>query len=146
MRYAINDARQQLVPLNKEITYIRNYIALQQLRFGTAIPVAFTVTGTTEGKQLPPLLLISFVENAFKHGINADEGSDIRISITVAGNELRFSCFNNKVTTGQLPDESGGIGIENTRRRLELLYSGTHTLEIKDEPAHFTVLLALQLT
>ncbi|MVT07528.1 sensor histidine kinase [Chitinophaga tropicalis] len=144
MRYVLSDAGQQMVPLQKEISYIHNYIALQQLRFGTGIPVSFTVNGKTEGKQIPPLILISFVENAFKHGVNAAENSNISINVHITGHELHFTAFNNKVTTPAAPEE-GGLGIENTRRRLQLIYPGRHILDIRDETGSFTVSLVLQL-
>jgi hypothetical protein len=144
MRYVISDAGHELVPLQRELEYIRSYIELQQLRFGDTVPVAFNLHGEFANQRIAPLILISFVENAFKYGVNASEHSDISISISVANNQLEFTAFNKKVTVHQ--DNSGGLGIENTRQRLQLVYPGRHTLEIKNTPEDFTVTLLLQLT
>jgi hypothetical protein len=146
MRYVISDAGHHHVPLSKEIEYIRNYIELQKLRFGNSVPLSFTVTGTPAGDQIAPLILISFVENAFKHGVNAAEDADIRITVDITPHQLKFTSFNNKVTVQEMPEEKGGLGIDNTRKRLQLLYPGRHTLEITDDPYYFSVSLLLQLS
>jgi hypothetical protein len=146
MRYVISDSAHHLVSLSKEIDYISNYIELQKIRFGNAVPLSFRVNGVYAGEQIAPLILISFVENAFKHGVNAAEDSDIRIEINIILHQLHFTAFNNKVTVQIMPEDKGGLGIENTRKRLELLYPGRHTLEITDDPDYFSVSLLLQLT
>ncbi|SEW15437.1 Histidine kinase [Chitinophaga sp. YR573] len=146
MRYVISDSGHHLVSLSKEIDYINNYIALQKIRFGNAVPLSFRVSGVYVGEQIAPLILISFVENAFKHGVNAAEDSDIRIEINITLHQLHFTAFNNKVTVQEMPEDKGGLGIVNTRKRLELLYPGRHTLEIIDDPNYFSVSLLLQLT
>lgn len=146
MRYVISDSGHHLVSLSKEIDYIRNYIELQKIRFGNAVPLSFRVNGVYAGERIAPLILISFVENAFKHGVNAAEDPDIRIEINITTHQLHFTAFNNKVTVQEMPEDKGGLGIENTRKRLELLYPGRHTLEITDDPHYFSVSLLLQLT
>jgi hypothetical protein len=146
MRYVISDAGHHLVSLSKEIEYLHNYIELQKVRFGNEVPLSFTVNGVYAGKQIAPLILISFVENAFKHGINASEDSDIRIDINITSHQLHFTSFNNKVSVQKMPEDIGGLGIDNTKKRLELLYPGRHTLEITDDPHYFFVSLLLQLT
>jgi hypothetical protein len=145
MRYVISDAGHHLVPLSKEIEYIRNYIELQKIRFGDSVPLAFQVNGLPAGEEIAPLILISFVENAFKHGVNAAEDADIRITINISPHQLDFTAFNNKVTIQAMPEDKGGLGIENTRQRLQLLYPGRHTLEITDDPHYFSVSLLLKL-
>lgn len=146
MRYVISDAGHQLVPLSREIDYLRNYIELQKMRFGDQLPLSLTVTGQATSQLIAPLILISFVENAFKHGVNAAENTDIKIAVSIQENHLHFSAFNNKVTIKELPETEGGIGLENTRKRLQLLYPGSHTLLIKDETNYFEVSLSLQLS
>jgi len=145
MRYVLNDAGHHMVPLSREIDYIRDYIELQRIRFGTSLPLTFTVNGTPSGQLIAPLILISFVENAFKYGINAAEDAEINIDISINGHLLRFYVFNKKVTFNDIPAASSGLGIENTKKRLELLYSGRHTLDITDAADHFSVSLSLQL-
>lgn len=146
MRYVISDAGHQLVPLSREIDYLSNYIELQKMRFGDSIPLSFVITGRAAGQLIAPLILISFVENAFKHGVNAAENTDIKITVNIQENQLHFTAFNNKVTVKELPEAEGGIGLENTRKRLQLLYPATHTLLIRDEASFFEVSLSLQLS
>lgn len=146
MRYVISDASDHLVPLSREIDYLSNYIELQKMRFGDAVPLSFTLTGKATGQLIAPLILISFVENAFKHGVNAAEDTDIRITVDIAEKQLHFTAFNNKVTVNDMQETTGGLGIENTRKRLQLLYPGSHKLVIKDEEHYFEVSLSLQLT
>lgn len=145
MRYVISDAGHHLVSLSKEVAYIRNYIELQIIRFGNSFPLSFQVNGSPDGEQIAPLILISFVENAFKHGINAAEDTDIRITINITAHQLHFTAFNNKVTVQEMPEDKGGLGIENTKQRLQLLYPGRHTLEITDDSHYFSVSLLLKL-
>lgn len=145
MRYVVSEAHRDFVPLEKELNYIRSYIDLQQVRFGEAIQILFSIKGLMNGKQIAPLILIPFVENAFKHGVNAEEISSIKIDIRVEGNELHFEVFNNKVFIHKNDENKSGLGIENTRGRLQLLYPGRHTLRITDTKNDFLVLLTLHL-
>lgn len=146
MRYVISDAGNHLVPLSREIDYLCNYIELQKMRFGDTAALSFTVTGKATGQLIAPLILISFVENAFKHGVNAAENTDIRITLKIDEKHLHFTSFNNKVTVNNMQDTEGGLGIENTRKRLQLLYPASHTLTISDEEHFFQVSLSLHLT
>jgi hypothetical protein len=145
MRYVLNDAGHHMVPLSREIDYIRDYIELQRIRFGSSLPLAFAVNGSPSGQLIAPLILISFVENAFKYGINASEDAEIKIDISIEEQTLQFHVFNKKVTFNDIPAASSGLGIENTKKRLELLYPGRHTLDIIDGAGHFSVSLTLQL-
>ncbi|RFM34832.1 sensor histidine kinase [Chitinophaga silvisoli] len=145
MRYVLNDASHHMVPLSREVDYIRDYIELQRIRFGASLPLTYTVNGTPSGQLIAPLILISFVENAFKYGINAAEDAEIKIDIRIDEQTLQFQVFNKKVSFNDIPAGSSGLGIENTKKRLELLYSGRHTLDITDAADHFSVSLLLQL-
>jgi hypothetical protein len=143
MRYVLHDAAKDWVPLDKEMTYIEDFIALQKLRFGNTIPISFTVKGNMAGKQIAPLILMSFIENAFKHGVNAEEKSEIKIDIFIEEKELRLLVKNNKVRIGNT-EEKSGLGIENTKKRLQHLYPKKHELKIVDSKDYFSVSLALQ--
>lgn len=145
MRYVISEAGHDGVALEKEIDYIRDYIALQQIRFGHAIPLDFTVTGNPAGKKIAPLILIPFVENAFKHGINAEEQAAISIQIAITDKDLHLQVRNNKVKIQPAAADRSGLGIENTRGRLQLLYASAHTLAIEDNADSFSVSLSLHL-
>ena len=145
MRYVLSEAGNHYVALEKEIAYMHNYVELQQIRFGGSVAVSFMVDGNAAGKKIAPLILIPFVENAFKYGVNAEEDSNIKIYITVTEKQLELSVANNKVHTHNTAENNTGLGIENTKGRLELLYPAAHTLVINDNENYYSVLLTLQL-
>lgn len=146
MRYVMNDTIREKVPLQNEITYIENYIELQHLRFGNSLPVGYTVEGVITNKYIAPLLLITFIENAFKHGVNAAEQNQINIRITVTENShLNMNVLNKKVKVYQEKTERSGIGLQNTRNRLEILYPGKHNLAISENENEFNVSLDIDL-
>ncbi|GAB3331651.1 histidine kinase [Larkinella ripae] len=146
MRYVIRDAGSHQVPLAKELDYIRNYIDLQKLRLDDTVLIEFIVTGSPNGTPIAPLILISFIENAFKYGVNPEEESRIRIAITLPENKLQLFVFNRKVRVFHGDETAGGIGIENTRARLQLIYPDRHTLVINDTADGFSVDLTIDLT
>lgn len=144
MRYVIREAHDDFVPLGKELDYISHYVALQQLRLDDTATVDFQVSGDPSGQEIAPLLLISFIENAFKYGVNPEGKSRIEIRVDIREEVLRLFVENSKVRVFQ--DEPTGIGLENTRARLRLLYPRRHELSIRDEGAVFTVNLTLRLS
>ncbi len=143
MRYVTDEARAAFVPLKSELDCVRDYILLQELRLGDKTKVEWEVAGEITGYRIAPLLLLSFVENVFKYGVSNHEASVIQVSVQTMANAIRFKCrnrvFENRAQTG-----STGIGIANSRQRLDLLYPGKHTLVIKEENGYFTVELLLQ--
>jgi sensor histidine kinase YesM len=145
MRYVITDVNNKFVPLEKEINYLSDYIELQKIRLDNTIKVDYFVMGDTADKEIAPLVLISFIENAFKYGVNAEENSEIKIQITITKAYLHLSIFNNKVHIHPINTTKSGLGIENTKQRLQLLYPGNHKLIIKDNKDDFSVLLSLYL-
>lgn len=146
LRYVIAEGRQDRVALSHEIAYIGHYVALQQLRLGDTVPVQYTTTGSSHGLQIAPLLLISFIENAFKYGVSPQEPSRIEIRVDVVENRLHCYVFNRKVRVSETAVAGSGIGLTNTNARLNLLYPGRHQLQIQDQPDSFTVNLYLTLT
>jgi hypothetical protein len=145
MRYVLHDAGRESVPLDKELTYIRDYMALQEVRFAGAVHLDLSIEGDPKGKKIAPLVLIPFIENAFKHGVNPEEESRIDIRILVGRNDLRLEVVNKKVTVHLAASESSGLGIATTRERLQLLYPGAHTLDIRNNSLDFIVFLWLNL-
>lgn len=145
MRYVLSEATTDFVLLEKEIIYIKNYIDLQKIRFGESISLEFSINGTTNGKQIAPLILISFIENAFKHGINAEEDSHIKIKIDITDEALFLNVFNKKVAVHISEENKSGLGVENTRNRLELLYPKRHKLSIYDTEEQYLVELSIML-
>jgi len=143
MRYLLQDSYQNEVLLEKEIQYISNYIELQKSRLRNSVIIEFEKEGNFYNKKIAPLILFTFVENAFKYGVNPDENSEIKIGISIKENELNFTVFNRIVTTKNI--ESSNIGIKNTKERLMLYYPQKHTLEIKEDPKAFVVNLKINL-
>ncbi|AWH84041.1 hypothetical protein HYN59_02460 [Flavobacterium album] len=145
MRYVVTESSRDIVPLESEIGYLKNYISLQQLRMDGGTPFSFIITGDLTGKRISPMLLIPFIENAFKHGLNPEEDTFIAIAIDVTEKELELSVKNNKVAVAIPLEEKSEQGIENTRQRLEYLYPQKHKLAIFDTDASFEVKLTLTL-
>src|SRR5205085_2903949 len=130
MRYITSDVHGVTVPLDKEINYLISYVDLQKMRWGNTVNVIFNADGNYIGKQIEPLLLMPFIENAFKHGVNPEIDASIQIDIHVKNERLTLHVKNVKARNKRDDDERSGIGIENTKRRLQLLYPGKHKLEI----------------
>lgn len=144
MRYMIRDAHRDKVPLTTEINYITNYIDLQKTRLRDAVQINFRLNGDVGRYQIAPLLLFSFVENAFKYGVNPKTKSYILIELIAFNGSLQFKVVNQKVATPAL-NESTGAGLLNTRERLAIVYPGDHKLSIDDTPTQFTIKLTLTL-
>lgn len=140
LRYMLYDTNEK-VPLQKELDHIYKYMELQQMRFENPLPAFLELTGNPGKASIPPLLLIPFVENAFKHG-DTKNGNQIHIKLHADDEVIRFS-INNVIGTHQ-KDTSGGIGLENVQRRLELLYPGHHTLQVQKTKDIFEVQLEIR--
>lgn len=145
MRYVILDAHTPFVSLDKELGYVGNFIELHRLRLANNNHIDFRISGNTEGLQISPFILIPFVENAIKHGTSTIEPMMISIEITLFNNELQFTVKNNKLTTKSETQNSTGVGIENTRKRLEMIYKKKHNLQINETAKTFEVKLNLFL-
>lgn len=142
MRYILGEAHHDFVSLEKEIVYLTDYIALQKIRLGDTVTVSFRVEGETGETQIAPLILIPFIENAFKYGINPEKKSAILVDIQVSPQQLTLTVENTKVVA---PHTHKGLGISNTRERLRFLYPGKHQLEIREDVSLFTVILTIDL-
>ncbi|MBE9584085.1 histidine kinase [Mucilaginibacter sp. JRF] len=145
MRYTMRDIQQDFVPLEDEINYSNNFIELQKLRLDRSVILEYIIPENVPPLQVAPMLLIPFIENAFKHGVNSEQKSLIRITLTVEGTELRLNVVNNKVDVQKDTTEKSGLGIENTRHRLELIYPSKHLLVIKDSAKQFSISLHIDL-
>jgi hypothetical protein len=128
LRYVLYDSGGAKVELAKDIQYLSNYIDLQKLRLSQKITIDYTVSGNTDGKQIAPLLLITFVENAFKHGISYSNPSTVRINIGIFEKTLTLLVTNPVTETNSFAQ--GGLGLKNVTRRLDLLYPGKYWLDI----------------
>ncbi|UOE47435.1 sensor histidine kinase [Mucilaginibacter sp. SMC90] len=145
MRYTMKDTQQDFVLLDDEMNYINNYVELQKIRLDRSVKLEFSIIEDIPDLQIAPMLLIPFIENAFKHGVNSEQKSAIRISITINQSELLLNVLNNRVSIQSDTSEKSGLGIENTRHRLQLIYPSRHLLVINDGPKTFSVSLHLNL-
>lgn len=132
MRHILYEGSKKLIPLTREVEFLNLYVQLMRLRYTRKVHINVDVPPQLPELKLPPLMLIIFVENAFKHGISYREESFIDIKLRVENKRLLFSCCNSKPTQVQRTNEKGGMGLQNVRQRLELLYDDNYTLDIND--------------
>jgi sensor histidine kinase YesM len=145
MRYTMKDTQQDFVLLEDEIGYISNFIELQQLRLDKSVKLDYHPLQNIPPMRIAPMLLIPFIENAFKHGVNSEQKSRIVIDISLKKTELQLSVVNNKVNVQRDISESSGLGIANTKHRLNLIYPSNHLLVVKDTEKEFSVSLHINL-
>lgn len=145
MRYLLESSKTDLVNLNKEIQFIDDYLSLEKIRLSQKTDINFTVSGMNKELFVAPLLFIPLVENAFKHGLNtilAD--SFAHFSLSVQGNELFFEAINS-VEKSTENSEKSGTGLENLKKRLQLIYPQKHQLDLEQTSNQFKVILHIQL-
>lgn len=147
MRYMLYESDDSRVLLGKEVEYIKSFISLQMLRFRDSVKTNLNVEGNIDFYAIEPMLLIPFVENAFKHGTGTLETAviDISLSVDEATRQMRFNVTNDVGPADDSKDDSSGIGIANVRRRLAILYPDKHELIIANTPDKFTVDLTIHL-
>lgn len=152
MRYMLNEGENQFVPLEKEINYLKDFIELQKLRLEERGTVNLAVQGNPQNYTIPPLLLVAFVENSFKHSMRSEiDNIYIDFKLNIEDGKLYFTS-KNTFSESDGPDPIGtneretGIGLKNVQKRLQLIYEGKHELEILKEEGYFIVKLNLDLT
>lgn len=148
MRYMIYDTNYPQVPLSKEIEYMQNYISLERLRLNNQIPITFNVEGDPQRFMITPLIFITFLENAFKHGIsNNNPKAWVKIFVQLKENECIYQVENSKVSSPTaISEEKSGIGLQNVKRRLELSYPGRHELTVHDMADRYSIKLNIALS
>jgi len=144
MRYVILDTQRDKVPVGLEIQYIQHYVGLQQLRLSDNVDLQLNVSEDYEDYEIPPMILIPFVENAFKYGTSSHEKAVILINIGIENGILEFK-VSNRIFQGREENETFGIGISNTRQRLRLIYPDNHELAITNNGKVFIVNLKISL-
>ena len=142
MRFVLYEGDKKGVPLSREFDFIRHYITLMQLRYTDKVRITVDLPQEVPDRQIPPLMLITFIENAFKHGVSYQYDSFIDIKVTV-NDKLHFTCRNSKAEKSN--EEKGGVGLQNVKQRLNLLYDNNYTLNIQDEPDVYHVELTIPL-
>jgi len=149
MRFVLYEGNKQGVPLSRELDFIRHYVALMQLRYTNKVKITLDLPQSTSDRQIPPLILITFIENAFKHGISYQHESFIEIRVSEHDDAMHFSCRNSKGDTPLNPPQggkTGGVGLANIRKRLNLLYGHDYALRIKNDADTYSVELSLPFT
>ncbi len=144
MRFVLYEGNKHGVPLTREFDFIGNYITLMKLRYTDKVKITVDLPTATPDKMIPPLMLITFIENAFKHGISYEHESFVNVKIGIEDTKLRFSCCNSKANKPNR--EKGGVGLNNVKQRLHLLYDNNYTLKIQDNPDFYNVELTIPLT
>ncbi|RYY11696.1 MAG: histidine kinase [Chitinophagaceae bacterium] len=146
LRYMLYETDEDRVLLEKEVTYLQSYIDLQKQRFGKNVRINAAFPEIGHSYSIEPMLLIPFVENAFKHGTGMITNAQIDIDMSVVAGMLSFTVRNKSGFKVDEPkDKTSGIGLNNVRRRLKLLYAGNHQLEVNQQDGWFTVHLQLKL-
>ena len=148
MRYVLYEGDKQYVPLSNEFEFIRHYVTLMQLRYTDKVRITLELPGEVSNRKIPPLILITFIENAFKHGVSYQHESFVEVKVTMEGNKLCFSCRNSKAPTARSSaagGQQGGVGLANVRKRLNLLYDHDYSLRIDDAPDVYGVDLVISL-
>ena len=146
MRYVLYEGNNKLTSLSREVQFLNNYVRLMSMRYSDNVRISLDVPEILPDSMLPPLLLVIFVENAFKHGISYRNKSFVEISLKPQADRLLFNCRNSRQQKPQDENMKGGVGLSNVRRRLDLLFPGNYTLDIKEQEDTYTVYLDIPLT
>lgn len=142
LRYMTYDSDAEYVPIEKEISYLTNYIELQKIRLSNQQNIEFIVENSYNKASIAPLILIAFIENAFKHGVIDKEKTAIHIHIVIDNEKITLFVKNN-TSTQQHKDNTKGIGVQNVKRRLEIMYPQKHSLDISSTESTYIVSLSI---
>ena len=141
MRHVLYEGDRPTISLSKEMDYLRHYVSLMEIRYAETVRVDLALPEKDEGAEIPPLMLASFVENAFKHGISYEKPSFVHVSVSVEDGKIVFRCANSRQGSSQ--PEQIGVGLTNVRERLDLLYGDRYTLHIDQGKDVYDVVLML---
>jgi len=145
LRYMLYESNEEKIAIGKEIEQIENYVALQQLRFGEDVAISLNIQNDYPEGMIEPMLLVPFIENAFKHGIGMVKDPFIQISLSVKEQQLDFTVVNNYNPANLSKDRHSGIGLNNVKNRLELLYANNYQLSIDNKDGIYSVHLNCKL-
>jgi hypothetical protein len=144
MRYMLYEADKDLVLLTREIEYIKNYVQLQRLRLSDSKNVILKISGEHSRVAMPPLLFISFIENAFKYGTDFKGITNVKINLTIFPDAIHFIVIN-KIGSFKKEEDSSGVGLQNVRNRLNLLYPHSHDLIVENDGESYCVRLTIKI-
>jgi len=145
MRYMLNDTKTDFVDLQNEIEYLENYFSLESLRLKNEKFFNYSISGSSYGFKIAPMILIPFVENAFKHSVDSSIENGITIKIAIVHNKLIFNCENQYDKSETDKDKTQGIGLDTVQKRLNLIYKNKHKLKVNSDGSIFKVKLELEL-
>ncbi|WP_143960282.1 sensor histidine kinase [Litoribacter populi] len=147
LRFSLYESEEDSIPLSREIQFLEDYIHLERIRHHEHVTIDFEVKVEDQESPIAPLLLITFVENAFKHGVNNSiRNSWVNICLMQKGNTIAFEVSNSKPAQSSKEEVPGGIGLENVKRRLTLLYPQKYELVVSDKKGVFSLALKLATT
>ena len=144
MRHVLYEGDRPTIPLAKETEFLRHYISLMKLRYADTVRIDLSLPEKDERAEIPPLMLASFVENAFKHGISYEKPSFVRVAVSVEDGKIVFRCANSRQDSAQAVQH--GVGLANVRGRLDLLYGDQYTLSIDQSGDVYDIVLLLPAT
>ncbi|MEM7297265.1 MAG: histidine kinase, partial [Bacteroidota bacterium] len=150
LNYMLYECTADQVLIDKEIKLLKDYIALEKIRYGNRLNISFNILGKSDGKRVAPLMLLPFVENSFKHGVSEEmDEAWVSIDLELKSENLTLKVENSKSKHEDREDQFNykqGIGLKNVQRRLELLYPEKHKLEMHDSDDSFLIVLSLDLS
>jgi two-component system LytT family sensor kinase len=145
LRYMLYECNEREVPLEKEITVLKKYMELEKLRYGNRIELSFSCTGDSQQLKIAPLILLPFVENSFKHGVSEQlEQCWVNLHLHAEGEMFTLNLSNSR-SANPVKGNAGGIGLQNIRKRLDLLYPGCYSMTVNEEPEMYAVKLQMKL-
>lgn len=144
LRYALYDSENEMVPVDGEVEFMQNYVNLMKLRCNELTTVECSLDGVHGDVKVAPLLFISLIENAFKHGVNARKESFVKIDFRQDGDDLVFSCENSVFPKQESDHIGSGIGLENMKRRLDIIYPGSYIYECGEQDGIYKAMVRLK--
>lgn len=146
MRFALYEGSRQTVPLNRDVAFMQSYIKLMSLRYTEKVNINVDIPQQLPDCNIPPMLFITFVENAFKHGVSYQQQSFVNISLNINQQKIVFNCSNSKVQREESNPSEGGVGLQNVQRRLQLIYGNTYKLHIDNGAETYNITLEIPLS
>ena len=144
LRYVLYEGARTTVPLQRDIAFVNDYLKLMKIRYADRVRITADFPTNAPETEIPPMLFISFIENAFKHGVSYQHDSFIDIRLHIEAQRICFTC-NNSIHQRQNNTHQGGVGLKNIRQRLGLLYADNYTLDIEETPTEYRVSMSIPL-
>lgn len=144
MRHVLYEGSKKMVPLSKEVAFVRNYVDIERIRCTDAVSISLSLPDQVPEADIPPMVFITFVENAFKHGISYARPSYVDIKLSIRGKQIEFECRNSRIPAAD--DKHGGVGLVNATKRLRLIYGTACHLETACSDTEYSIRLTLPLT